>query len=110
MDFFLAEAALQQALESLAMAGHTPWAKPHGDPADFICSGGVNPPGIEVLAPPKRSVTSPATEQTPPAIGRGRPVFSVRLAEVALQQTLEGLAVAGLVAGQAVRLRRPAAQ
>ena len=66
MDFFLAEAALQQALEGLAVAGHTPWAKPHGDPVDFICSGGVNPPGIEVLAPPKRSVTRPATVQKRP--------------------------------------------
>ena len=48
-----------------------PWrAIPHGDPVDFICSDGVNPPGIEVLAPPKRSVTSPATEQTPPAFWR----------------------------------------
>lgn len=33
-----------------------------------------------------------------------------QLAEVALQQAGKGLAVSGLVAGQAVRLRRPAAQ
>ena len=50
--------------------------------------------------------------KNPPA-SCGRGIFDsvgFGLAEVTLQQTLESLAVAGLVAGQAVRLRRPAAQ
>ena len=52
--------------------GQSPWDKSHGDPNDFICSGGVNPPGIEVLASPKRSVTRPATtKKFPGPLDRG---------------------------------------
>ena len=54
----------------------------------------------------------PTGAKNPPA-SCGRGIFDsigFGLAEVALQQALESLAVTGLVAGQAVRLRRPAAQ
>ena len=54
----------------------------------------------------------PTGAKNPPA-SCGRGIFDsigVGLAEVALQQALEGLTVTGLVASQAVRLRRPAAQ
>ena len=64
--FGLAEVALQQALESLAMTGRSPWDRSHGGPADFICSGGMNPPGIEVLPPAKHSVTRPSTAKKDP--------------------------------------------
>ena len=62
----LTEVALQQALESLAVTGRTPWDQSHGGPFDLICSGGVNPPGIEVLPQANRSVTRPATAQKRP--------------------------------------------
>ena len=41
-----------QLLRRQVVAPHA--AMPRGDPVFFICSGGVNPPGIKVLAPPKR--------------------------------------------------------
>ena len=55
----------------------------------------MNPPGIEVLPPAKRSVTRPATAKKIP-VHRTGIFLSDRLAEVALQQALESLAVAGL--------------
>ena len=58
----------------------------------------MNPPGIEVLPKAKRSVTRPATTKNPRTLRSGDFYF-VSLAEVALQQALEGLAMAGLVAG-----------
>ena len=47
----LAEVAAQQTLEGLAVAGSPTGPVPWESSSHFICSGGINPPGIEVLAP-----------------------------------------------------------
>src|SRR5699024_9289628 len=101
----LTEVTLQQTSEGLAVAGWPPRIRSVGEPPagfDLLWAESIRPKPRGWLRHPLVTKLAPADKRAPGQVGRGRFFRIGLLTEVTLQQTSEGLAVAGFVAGHLV--------